>query len=561
MADRAAIQRRFKEAQQIRQPWEPLWQELTDNLCPNRSFWDGEAQEGQKPAYKIFDSTGPNALRILVDGYQGYRISAAGNWFALGMEDDRRQRAPGVAQHLEMRTRILYAEFARSNLYDAANEFITDAASIGTTVVLSREAAGSRRLIYQTRHMRECYIAEDRDGNVDTVFRQFRITNRQMKQEWPDTLSAQRKLMVNDNPDGMATVLHVVCPRDDAQYGRIDGRNKPWASVYLDMGCTDGEALDEGGYDSFPYLVWRWRKVAGELYGRSPAYDALADVLMSNQMSRTLMIAGQTAAQPMWNIPVEMKGMERIVPNGRNYYTSPQSVISAVNSGQNYPIGKDQSQEIKAAIRDAFRTRIFLLMEQLENRTDITATEIRERKTEMAALNGAVDGRLDTEMLRPLIARADMICERNGLYPEAPPAMKGGRMKVEFRGPLAALQRRYHQSQGLTAGLQFAAAVGQIRPETQDNFDWDDVTRLGWEMEGAPASSMKDAATVLKLRQLRAKALQAQQEAEQAAAQGAELAKNADKLNQPLNQDSMLAGIAKASAKAPAPQPSRGVST
>ena len=558
MIDRAAILRRFTEAKAIRQPYEPFWQEITDNVCPNRSFWDPEAQEGKKPEYKIYDSTAPGALRILTDGMQGYRLSPP--WFNLVMEDPRRQAASGVAQHLEMRERVLYGELARSNFYDAVNPFITDAATVGTTVVLFLEDQTRRRFHFQTRHMRECYIAEDRWGTVDTVFRHFKMTNRQMEQEWPGKLSEKRKLLVKENPDGKATILHVVCPRADAKYGMNDAGNKPWASAYLDMECDDpNTVLDEGGYDSFPYLVWRWRRMAGELYGRSPAYDAMADILMSNQMARTLMIGAQMAVQPMLNIPMELKGLERIVPWGRNYYTASQG-ISAVSTHQSYPIGKDQANEIKAAIRDAFRTKIFLLMEQLEQ-SAITATEIRERKSEMAAIMGAINTQLDTEMLRPLIARADMICERNGLYPPAPPAMKGGMMKVQFQGVLANLQRRYNQTQGLTAGVQFALALSQARPETADNFDWDDITRRGWETEGAPASSVKDTATVLKMRQIRAKAMQEQAAQQAAAAQGAELAKNADKLNQPLNPDSMLAGVAKAASRPPAKEPaSRGVS-
>lgn len=556
MIDKTVLLRRFNEAKAIRLPWEPVWQEITDNVCPNRNFWDSDAAEGQKSDYKIYDSTAPSALRILVDGMQGYRLSPP--FFSLVMEDPRRQNAPGVAQHLEMRERILYATLARSNLYEQANEFLTDAASIGTTVVLAREDTTRGTLVYQTRHMRECYIAENRNGIVDTMFRSFKLTNRQMAQEWPDFLSEKRKLLLKGNIDAKATILHVVCPREDAKYGMIDGGNKPFASAYLDYECD--EILDEGGFDSFPYLIWRWRKNSGELYGRSPAYDALADILMSNQMARTLMIGAQMAVQPMLNIPNEMKGLERIVPWGRNYYTG-QDQITAVNTGQNYPIGKDQSNEIKAAIRDAFRTKIFLLMEQLE--TDArTATEIRERKSEMAAIMGAINQRMDTELIRPMIARADMMCERNGLYPPAPPAMRGGRIKVEAQGVLANLQRRYNQFQGLTAGLQLVLPLSQARPEVADNLDWDDVARRGWEMQGAPASSMKDVAIVEKLRKIRAQALAAQKQAEAQAMQAAEIAKNADKLNQPMNPDSMMAGMAKAGAQQPkGPEPSRGVST
>ena len=36
--------------------------------------------------------------------------------------------------------------------------------------------------------------------------------------------------------------------------------------------------LEEGGFDEFPYMVPRWSKVAGEIYGRSPSMTSLPDI-------------------------------------------------------------------------------------------------------------------------------------------------------------------------------------------------------------------------------------------------------------------------------------------
>ena len=51
--------------------------------------------------------------------------------------------------------------------------------------------------------------------------------------------------------------------------------------------------LEEGGFDEFPYMVPRWQKVAGEIYGRSPSMTCLPDIKMVNQMMKTVIKAAQ----------------------------------------------------------------------------------------------------------------------------------------------------------------------------------------------------------------------------------------------------------------------------
>src|SRR3546814_4077959 len=47
-----------------------------------------------------------------------------------------------------------------------------------------------------------------------------------------------------------------------------------------------------------PYMVPRWSKDAGEIYGRSPGWNALPDQKMLNEMSRTVLKAAQKAVDP-----------------------------------------------------------------------------------------------------------------------------------------------------------------------------------------------------------------------------------------------------------------------
>jgi hypothetical protein len=540
------IQKHLAAHKQVRQPWEPLWKDITNYVLPRRSFWDIDATPGKKPATKVFDGTAIAALQLLVDGLLGYLVSPKIKWFRLGMERRELQDVPYVADWLEAVEDVLYAEFSKSNFYEAMSEFFLDAASIGTAVMLVEDDVKEGRILYSTRHMKEVYIAESRTGMVDTLYREYQITNRQAFQEWGNKLCQQRIEQTEQNPFGKTKIIHAVYPRTDREYGKIDSVNKPWASAYYDV--AHSEKIDVGGFDSFPYLVWRWRKNSDEVYGRSPAADAIQDIIRINQMGKTALQAGQLAVEPPLNVPKEMKGLERIVPRGYNYYTNPKATITPINLGQNYPWAKEEEQEVREQIRDIFRTRIFVLMEMLEG-SNKTATEIREIQGEKAAVLGATIGRLNSETLIPLIDRNYEICDKNGLIPPPPEVLGGGgRVKIEFQGPLAQAQKRYHESQGVIAGTQFIGGLREMFPESLDNVDADELMRVGMDSQGMPQGVIREKPEVKQIREIRQKAQEQEKQEAIAIQEEALVAQNANKLNEPVKPGSLMEAIGKKAA-------------
>jgi len=540
------VVKRLGTLKQTRKPYEPLWKEVTDYVLPRRSFWDLEATPGKKPVQKLYDGTALTELQLLVDGTLGNLVSANLRWLRLTMEDRRQNDIPWVPDWLEEVEDVLYAEFARSNFYEAMSEFFLDAASIGTAVMLVDDDVSSRRILFSTRHMKECYLAEGKNGMVDTLYREFMMTNRQAMQTWGKKLSIARKERVETDPFGKAKIIHACFPRAERDPGKVDSLNKSWASLYIDSQFNENKFIDEGGYDTFPYLVWRWRKNSDEIYGRSPATDAIQDILRLNQVSKTNLEIVQLGGMPPLNVPAAMKGMERIVPRGYNYYTKPDEMIFPINLAQNYPLTKDQEEEIKEQIRNSFRTKMFLLMEQLEG-GPYTATEIRERQGEKATVQGPMIGRLNSECLIPLIKRTFQICDHNGLIPFPPPDLsQGGRIHIEFQGPLALQTKKYHQTQGIDTGMLFIQGLGDMFPESLDNVDADELMRIGLDAKAMPQKVIRERPQVTEVRRIRLEEAARKEQEAVAMAQQELLAQNAQKLNEPVKSDSMLAGIGKA---------------
>ena len=94
----------------------------------------------------------------------------------------------------------------------------------------------------------------------------------------------------------------------------------PFKSRYVAI--DDMKMLAEGGFNEF-YVVPRYLKASYEIYGRSPAMNALPDVKMLNKMSEVTIKAAQKQIDPPLMIPDDGFILPvRIRSGGLNFYRS-----------------------------------------------------------------------------------------------------------------------------------------------------------------------------------------------------------------------------------------------
>jgi len=263
---------------------------------------------------------------------------------------------PEVQRWLQNVQEGMYLSFNQSNFYDIIPEFIGDGVSIGTAYMLIEEDIENSRLAFLVPHFRECFIAENRYGKVDTLYRVYKITLRQLarKFDWEtlkkidDSLENRYKTNMHEEVE----VLHAVYPREDYVPWRIDSKGKKWESVYLyrksgklmaplaSIGSPpddsrvvklkEGEyATAEGGYDSFPYIGWRWRKNNDEIYGRGCGHDAWISIALANQMGRTNLKTAQSSAEPPLVAYSDLRGAIQKEPDSTTFMEANRGDIRA----------------------------------------------------------------------------------------------------------------------------------------------------------------------------------------------------------------------------------------
>ena len=277
----AVLMKRFGSLKTYRSNWESHWQEIGDFVAPNKGNITKKRTHGDKNTERIFDGTAQFAAELMASSMHGMLTNSGTPWFSLRYTDDEFETDDTSKEWLEAATDTMYVEIGRSNFHEAINELYFDLVTFGTAVMfVDTDKEGTLR--FSTRHISECYVSEDEFGRVDTVFREFKMPARAAVAQFGEENITQRLLKKSqDDPYEMVELLHVVMPRYERDTVKIDAKNKPVASIYLDPG--DKKIISESGFDEFPYMVPRFRKASYENgYGRSPAMTALADIKMLN---------------------------------------------------------------------------------------------------------------------------------------------------------------------------------------------------------------------------------------------------------------------------------------
>ena len=155
---------------------------------------------------------------------------------------------------------------------------------------------------------------------------------------------------------------------------------------------------------------------------------------------------------------------------------------------------------------------------------NMTATEVMQRNEEKLRILGPVCGRLQSELLQPLILRVFNVMLRRKLFSEAPQMLNQQEIQIEYVSPMA-LAQKGQELQSIMKALEIFGSISQIVP-VQDWLDESGLVKHVSSTLGLPAKLIKSDAEVSQMREQ--KAAEAQQQVEQQQLlQETEMARNA----------------------------------
>jgi nucleotide-binding universal stress UspA family protein len=428
------ILKRQIAAQAKKDEFQQLYQDAYEFALPQRQLygvWEGGAV-GSKKMQRVFDSTAINSTQRFANRLQSVVFPPQRKWAKLEAGSDippeQKQQAQAI---LEVYQEKMFTILNQSNFDIAMGEFLLDLA-VGTACMMVQPGDDVQPLNFIPVPLFLVSYEEGANGQVDNVYRRMRMKGESIQRQWPDAeISDDLKRRIENKPTDDVELLEATIydyKRGDYCYHVIDKVSKT-EIVYRRRKMS-------------PWVISRYMKVAGEIYGRGPLMTALPDIKTLNKVKELLLknaslaVAGvYTAADDGVLNPNTVKITPgAIIPVARNGGSQGPALLALPRSGDfnvSQLVINDMTQSIKRILLD----------ESLppDNMSARSATEIVERMKELAQNLGSAFGRLINETMIPVTAKILEVMDERGLI-DMPLRVNGLEVKVTPVAPLAMAQ-------------------------------------------------------------------------------------------------------------------------
>lgn len=532
--DADELLRRLARLQDERRPFDAIWEEVAEYMGPTYLGFTAEPRHPRKARADIVDSTARRAAKVFSAGMLSGASSPSARWFTLALDQAQDENAadrPEAKAWLQELERRFSDDLLRHGFYPQQHLAYHQAGLFGWQCLYLDESP-AHGIRFSARPLREIFIAENHQGVVDTVLREFTLTARQAAQKWGRAALPDSVRRCLDEPrsrdDRRFTFVHAVFPREERAWGSphlVGGAGMAYASVYLER--ESRRVVAEGGYREMPYIVTRSYRLPGTPYSYSPGTEALADVKMLNEMKRLILEAGQLSVAPPYLVPDDgFVGRVSFEPRALNYYRAdgrgPHD-FSPLNVGGDPRFAWELIESTRKDVNEAFFVDLFLAVKQrAEMGASPTAQEVAELAGERMFLLGPMLMQQQQENFSALFDRLFALKLRRGELPPVPEALRGASFKAEYVSPLALAQRASRTS-AILAGYADAARIAAADPAVMDLFDHEANVRAMLDGRGMPQAGIRSKRQAARARAERARA-------QAAAAQAQSLGELAGKL-------------------------------
>lgn len=513
----------FQTMESRRGIWEKHWEEVALKVLPyySTSFYtQGNTVPGAQRGQDQYDVTANAALWKFAAAMESMLTPANNKWHRLRHPDQNLMKRRDVQLWFDqVNDAMFYYRYSPHSGYQAnQHDGYVSLGAFGTSCIFTDEyrdplRPGVKGLRYRNVHLGELFFACNFQGQVDKVYRRFKMTLRQIAQKWgAEALPDSHRDQLKNKPDNEVQIIHIVKPNPKFDPRVLDSKAYRYASYYVLREAT--HLLSEGGYRCMPYSTARYITAPGELYGRSPAMNVLPSIKMLNEEKKTLIKQGHRAVDPVLLAHDDgiLDGFS-LKPGAINYggvNADGRPLVHALPVG-NVAVGKDMMDDERFAINDAFLVTLFQILIQTPQ---MTATEVLERAREKGALLSPTMGRFQAESLGPMVEREFDLLMWQNLIPPPPPSLveAGAEYMVEYDAPLNRAMRS-DEAAGTMRTLQWAAEIAAQTqdPSAMDWFDTDAIIPELLAINGAPFRFVRDPQAVAAMRQGRQQAQQAQQ--------------------------------------------------
>jgi len=481
-------------------PLNSLLQETADHFYPERAHFTQSVMLGREFAAHLTTSYPLICRRDLGNAFSSMLRPKGKQWFSIRSaytEDDDASK-----QWLQYAAKVQRAAmYDRASLFTrATKEGDHDFAAFGQTVLSVELNRARDALLYRCWHLRDVAWAENAEGKIGCVHRNWEPTLKQLHGTFGDKGLAGP--MVNElrlNPFRTVRVRHVVLESSD--YAEPTGGKKwrtPYVSIYIDV--ENGHLIEEKGIHGRYYVIPRWQTVSGSQYAFSPAtVAALPDARLIQAMTLTLLQAGEKAADPPMvaqqavirsDINLASGGVTWVDREYDERFGKALSPIEFDRTGLQF--GLQMQADTRAMIREAFYLDKLSLPPSDQSKP-YTATEATYRVSEYIRQALPLFEPMEEDYNGQLCDETFSLLMRNGAFGPAndvPERLRGANVQFHFESPLLKAEGAERGSI-FANGAELLKVAAEADPGVIDTVDAPIALRGALEGIGYPAAWLR----------------------------------------------------------------------
>jgi len=498
---------REAKAQARKDEWRSIYEDCYEFALPQRNLYSGYYEggvAGKSKMARVFDSTAIHATQRFANRIQAGLFPPQKEWCRLEVGTGIPEQARPQAQvALDQYSKRMFEVLKQTNFDLAMGEFLLDLC-VGTAVMMVTPGDEATPIRFTPIPQYLVAIEEGTYGNVDNVYRKLRMKAETIPQEFPEAeISPELQDAITRNPSKEIDLIDaVIYDYERAVYCyHVIWPSKQQELVYRTM-------------KSSPFIVARYMKVAGEIYGRGPLVTAISDIKTLNKTVELVLKNASLAIAGVYT------AADDGVLNPQNIKIQPGAVIGVARNGGPQgaslaPLPRAGDFNVSQIVMNDLRMNIKkILMDDTlppDNMSARSATEIAERSRELATNLGSAFGRLINETMVPLVSRILYVMDQQG-YIDLPLKVNGVEVKVTPVAPLAQTQKL----QEVNDVVQFMQIANSLGPQGQSMLSIQRIAQYIAEKMNIDQNLLTTAEEQQQMRMQMQQAMMAQQEPQEA---------------------------------------------
>lgn len=525
--DNKVIKSRFEELVSDRKVAEEVWDLIEIFILPLRGgkFFQPLSSEGEIDwkRREIYDDTAMLGADTLAASIHGSLTSAATKWFDHRFRTKVLNKDNEAKKWLEECSNQVWWTIQESNFNLEISESYLDLVGFGNTM-FAQEVTNEltwEGITFDSVPLRESYFEEDNRGQVKCFYRLLQWKPSKIISKFgdkvPDSVKVRAEKAVSEKID-IIFCIYPIKENADADTSKvipISGR--PYGYKYILR--ESGEMLGEvGGYYEMPSYAIRWRRTAGSQWGYGPGHLAIPTILTLNELVKLVLMAAEKAVDPT-NLTT-LRGLLSdldLSPGGLTVVKDIDGSLKPYESGARFDVSALQIKDLRDLVRRQFH------VDQLELKESpaMSATEVMVRYELMNRLLGPTMGRLQNDLLDPVVNNTFIQLFRAGELPEMPQSVAdaGGVVDIEYVGPLSRAQKM-DEVAAVERWLGILMGVSEVFPEIRDVPNPIEIAKVMAQGLNIPADLMHTDTEVTTIQQLRKQLEGAMQQLEMMQQQG-----------------------------------------